>query len=273
MGHTTEPSKCRGSASRDLHGLQEGTGGHLVGLGGHKSCARLRMTPSSRVGRGCAHGERAGEADLGLCGWHCPHRPHLGLVVRTGSVLLRPVPALGFVWRSPSGRGLGCGSRGPERFGAQGAGMRFCTLRAVRAAPATCPQEEAIGFVRAVPNEQNCPLLHEPFPSFLPSFPQCSVPEEPGARGRVRSAARHRALVVASEPAPARHWGQLQASWPSRGFCCREHSSAGRRAEGFTELFVSPPGQGGSQEAGGRALPDRRGASACPGRIRGGQLG
>lgn len=109
--------------------------------------------------------------------------------------------------------------------------------------------------------------------SFLPSFPQCSVPEEPGARGRVRSAARHRALVVASEPAPAGHWGQLQASWPSRGFCCREHSSAGRRAEGFTELFVSPPGQGGSQEAGGRALPDRRGASACPGRIRGGQLG
>lgn len=180
------------------------------------------MTPSSRVGRGCAHGERAGEADLGLCGWHCPHRPHLGLVVRTGSVLLRPVPALGFVWRSPSGRGLGCGSRGPERFGAQGAGMRFCTLRAVRAAPATCPQEEAIGFVRAVPNEQNCPLLHEPFPSFLPS-PNAASPRS-----------REREVACAAPRGTERWWWPRSRHPPGTGSSSRPRGPAEASAAGST---------------------------------------
>lgn len=131
----------RGSASRDLRGQEEGAGGHLAGLGDHKSRARLRITPCSRAGAvrtGSAREQQTwGSAGGAACAdltWGCrwgrgPSPP----------VLLRPVPAAGPAWGRPPGRWLGCGSRGLGEVLSPGSGNAI--PRAVRAAPATCPQK------------------------------------------------------------------------------------------------------------------------------------
>lgn len=195
----------RGSASRDLRGQEEGAGGHLAGLGDHKSRARLRITPCSWAGGGCAHWERSGAADLGLSGWRCPRRPHPGLSVGTG-----PVTACAPETRPRCGSGLGppawkvAGVWKPRTWRGFEPGEWECDSASCQSCPGDLSSEGrrlTLSWQSQASRSARC-LMSPFFPSFLPSNAASRRSWEREVACAAPRRMRHGALVVASDLAP-----------------------------------------------------------------------